>query len=436
MSVRAPPFQHSDWSQNGTSGKYHQIGQGSCGAILCMRSPAYFVVKREINSASHSRWNSTSYDVIKEWANISYDPSIGLANDWRMHETIFKSFQSTLAFTQNIHVPRPFAYVYQYDRRWKGEFGLAANMPPAQSEPRDLLISQRIPSVPIAVQDTLISTYCPNQNKVRSQIGLEGRVSLVRLYLGKRRPVRMGRLQDQQQGPSSFVSLSNFKMYFDQMIDLELHVSFIAETMADALAVMHWKAQIDGRDVEFVLGGVLGDDKAFLQSSNEECHVNSISRLQQGQWSHTSSNSSVIDFKGQRVCIWLLDFNQCRKMTMDERGVKHAVDAYLVNDPYYPRPPQSLGKLQKGALPDADGPAELLQLYEDEEIWSTFRDRYLATSAELLKDSVGLQHLPQVFIGRVMEEQMERFTERSVGSDEPGVDNAEPHSQEEEWFVV
>jgi hypothetical protein len=411
MSVKAPPFQHLDWSQNATSAKYHQIGHGSCGVVLCKSSPAYFVIKREIDSPNHAHWNSSSYGVIKQWPNISHDASIGLANEWRMHDTIFKSFQATLPFTQNVHVPRPFACLYQHDQRWAGESGLAANMPLAQSEPRDLLISQRIPSVPVAVRDTLISTYCHEQSKARSQIGLEGHVCLVRLYLGKRRLVRT---RDQEQGPNGFVSLGNFKMYFDQMIDLELHVAFIAETMADALAVMHWKAQIDGRGVEFVLGGILGDDKAFLQSPDEGSQENSISRSQQGQWSHTSSDSSVIDFKGQRVCMWLLDFNQCRKMTMDQRGVKHAVDAYFVNDPYYPRPPQSLGKPRKGALPDADGPAEVLELYEDEENWYTFRNRYLATSAELLKDSVGLQHLPQVFIGRVMEEQMERFTKRSA----------------------
>jgi Zinc finger protein len=372
-----------------------------------------------------------------QWPNLSHDLSIGLANDWQMHENTFKSFQSILALTQNINIPRPFAYVYQTDRRWMGEFGLAANMPPAQSEPRDLLISQRIPPVPLAVRETLINTYCPERGKGRSGTGLEDRVCLIHLYLGKRQPIRTRHLQDQTQGPSNFFSLSNFKIYFDQMIDLELHVSFIAETMANALAMMHWKAKIDGRDIEFVLGGVPGDDKVFLSASDEESQDNLMSMSQQGQWSHTSSDSSVIDFKGERVCMWLLDFNQCHKMTMDESGVKQAVDAYFMSGPYYPRPPKSLRKPLNGALPSAESPAELLHLYEDDESWSTFRDRYLATSAELLKESAGYQHLPREFIGRVMEEHMERFTKRSVSSSEPGVDKSEPPEQgEEEWVVV
>lgn len=224
-------------------------------------------------------------------------------------------------------------------------------------------------------------------------------------------------------------------MYFDQMIDLELHVSFVAETMADALAVLHWKAQVDTRDVEFVLGGVPADDKALFPASLEELQDNSTPMLQHGQWSHTSSNSSVIDFKGQRVCMWLLGFNRCQDMTMDESGVKQAVDAYFVNDPYYPRPPTNLRTPQSGALPETDSATELLHLYEDEENWSIFRDRYLTPSAELLKSSVGLQNLPQVFISRVMEEQRKRFAKRRVSPGEL-VGNTEPPEQEEEWIVV
>jgi hypothetical protein len=117
--------------------------------------------------------------------------------------------------------------------------------------------------------------------------------------------------------------------------------------------------------------------------------------------------------------MWLLGFNQCQKMAMDDDGVKKAVEAYSLNDPYYPRPPQRLCKPQRGALPDENNPTKLLSIYEGDEIWSAFRDRYLATSAELLKDSPGCQHLPLVFIGRVMEEQMARLARRDVSSGEP-----------------
>ena len=106
-------------------------------------------------------------------------------------------------------------------------------------------------------------------------------------------------------------------------------------------------------------------------------------------------------------------------MAMDDDGVNKAVEAYFLNDPYYPRPPQGLCQLRSGALPDENNPTMLLSIYEDDENWSAFRDRYLATSAELLKDSPESQHLPRVFIGRVVEEQTARIAGRDVSSGEP-----------------
>lgn len=121
---------------------------------------------------------------------------------------------------------------------------------------------------------------------------------------------------------------------------------------------------------------------------------------------------------------------------MDERGMDQAVDVYFTNDPYYPRPPPRLRKPQGGALPDVDNLIELLQLYEDGGTWATFQTGYLATSLELLKDSVGHRHLPQVFIGKVKEEQMKRFAATSTTSGELGAGKSEPLLQEEEWVVV
>jgi len=59
-----------------------------------------------------------------------------------MHQEMF---QRNTAFTKNIRVPRPLAFVYQHYRRCLRQYGLATNVPAEQSEPRDLLISERIP---------------------------------------------------------------------------------------------------------------------------------------------------------------------------------------------------------------------------------------------------------------------------------------------------
>lgn len=75
--------------------------------------------------------------------------------------------------------------------------------------------------------------------------------------------------------------------------------------------------------------------------------------------------------------MWLLDFDCCRTMSMDEQGVDQSVSAFFRNDPYYPRPGQQL--------------------------WKVFRDRFLQSSSELINDN-----LPDMFIEGVEEEQRRR----------------------------
>ena len=77
--------------------------------------------------------------------------------------------------------------------------------------------------------------------------------------------------------------------------------------MAEALAIMHWICEIDGNDVEFVLAPP--DPQA------------------KGTTSNCLGEHSV----------WMLDFDLCRMMTMDEWGVKQAVVAFWRNDSFYPR---------------------------------------------------------------------------------------------------
>ena len=69
---------------------------------------------------------------------------------------------------------------------------------------------------------------------------------LVRIYLGEREPIR--------QQSESYDTLRNFPLRLNMMEDLEIEVSQLAKEMAIGLAIMHWQAQVDGMDVEFVLG--------------------------------------------------------------------------------------------------------------------------------------------------------------------------------------
>jgi len=68
-------------------------------------------------------------------------------------------------------------------------------------------------------------------------------------------------------------------MYFDHMIDPELHVHFIAATMADALETMHWEAKIDERNVEFMLGGIPGNEGFLPSCEKSEGQIKIVTRM-------------------------------------------------------------------------------------------------------------------------------------------------------------
>jgi hypothetical protein len=52
----------------------------------------------------------------------------------------------------------------------------------------------------------------------------------------------------------------------------------------------------------------------------------------------------------------MLDFNQCKPITMDEAGVVQAAEVFCINDPYFQRP------------------------YVDLELWKAFSGCYLLSS--------------------------------------------------------
>ena len=118
---------------------------------------------------------------------------------------------------------------------------------------------------------------------------------------------------------------------------------------------MHWIAGIDANDVEFVLAP--GD------------RVNNVLR---------------------RHSMWMLDFDLCRDITMDENGIEKAVKAFWRNDPFYPRPGKAL--------------------------WDTFREQYIHTSDECLR-FYGIQEMEkQRFLSRLFIEQVEAWDTRVQNS--------------------
>ncbi|KAJ6012607.1 hypothetical protein N7522_002962 [Penicillium canescens] len=103
--------------------------------------------------------------------------------------------------------------------------------------------------------------------------------------------------------------------------------------MAEALATMHWIGGIDGNGVEYILAP---------------------------QWGEAIKADTILNSLGDH-CMWVLDFDLCGEMSMDEAGVQQAVRAFQQGEPFYPRP----------AI--------------DNSLWLEFREQYLRTGEERLE---------------------------------------------------
>ncbi|KAI6029082.1 hypothetical protein BKA83DRAFT_4214215 [Pisolithus microcarpus] len=125
--------------------------------------------------------------------------------------------------------------------------------------------------------------------------------SLCRIYFGKviSEVGRGGR-------PNLFLNSANFPLdvaRYRKILENDRageypSVEEIVYGMGEMLGRLHWLAGNDGRDIEFVLGGIA--------------------------------------FSG--VSFYVIDFNQVRSWEKTPKDVPMLVEAFFINDPYYPRP--------------------------------------------------------------------------------------------------
>lgn len=192
----------------------------------------------------------------------------------------------------------------------------------------NILITQRIPPFPESARHALINKYCPPSLADNIKSDVKNFDCLVRPYLGRR---KLG----QRQSRLRVFSLRNYPLHVDQMEDLGLAVLNYSAAIATVLAFMYWRAKIDANDVEFVLAPARGTAPAQFQSKHLGDHN-----------------------------LWILDFDCCRSMSMDEEGVKQAAQAFLRNDPFYPCP----GRENE----------------EDKKLWAHFKAEFLNASSMML----------------------------------------------------
>lgn len=162
-------------------------------------------------------------------------------------------------------------------------------------------------------------------------------------------------------------------MDIERFADLKLPGDQYAEALGSAMAVIHWQAKLDGNDIEFVIGSSPEDPvRRQLTSTDLESMAVGTSTYVQVH-GHTTPNF------GRRVmAFWVMDFDQCKTITVDESGVMKAV-----------------GALQRNFYCPRHGSGREYQ----ESLWKVFSARYLEVSKKILpKES---HHLADLFISKI-----------------------------------
>lgn len=228
--------------------------------------------------------------------------------------------------------------------------------PAGHRKKQPLFVVDRILPLPQPTREGLIETYFDDDKEVQQEAkdDPDNKDCLVRIYFGERESV--------SQQSESYDTLRNFPLRLNMMEDLDIEISDLAKEMAIGLAIMHWQAQVDGMDVEFVLGSSAtwdGDQpKGYDQAAKG------------------------INFERRALHLWMFDFDKATDIDLTKHDVDtKLVPAFLGNDPYYPRP------------------------QVDEELWEEFCSFYLEASEVILRrrrvDEVG-RGLPRRFLDEVL----------------------------------
>ncbi|PTB68370.1 hypothetical protein BBK36DRAFT_1167615 [Trichoderma citrinoviride] len=307
-----------------------------------------------------------------------------LWNDYKMHNHIKAQFDNH--GSTKIRIPEVYYFVppdEAYTRYLSHHPELADAASKVCNLATSILVSERILPLPERARTLLIKKYCPPHIKEAALRDDANRDCLVRPYLGS--------MQGKTGGEGRFFSLRNFELHLNQMVDLQLDVEAMASSMGVAMAIMHWAAWTDARDVEFVLGSS-AEETSARRSTKE------VARLQNPVYTGPASHNKDDFFRQRTTEMWLLDFNQVQSITMDEGGVAKAVEAARVSDPYLPRP---LGET----------PVE-------KQVWNAFEKTYLTAADAIVKGSPYRVHLPGLFIRGLVEAEEQRKTRAQRASDE------------------
>ncbi|KJZ80575.1 hypothetical protein HIM_00425 [Hirsutella minnesotensis 3608] len=302
---------------------FTKIGAGACGIVFCQQGQS----------------------LVMKLAKAGYHDD--LWNDFECHLAIQAEFERYKV--ADIKIPSCQAHVPADDPVF---FNCHPGLSEAASSlcqvPTCAIITERIWPLPEKTRKLLIDRFCAAKLLEEAHADPANNDCLVRPYLGSYRGKTGG----------LFFSLRNFKLHLNQMIDIQLDVEALARRMGVAMALMHWAAKMDARDVEFVLGSsaLKAQPASELQKlAKEKPHqyIGPPSRLLEDLFHRTTE-------------LWILDFNQVRPITLDDAGIALAVEAATINDPYIPKPLQ-------------DTAAE-------KSVWNVFAKAYITASTKIIID--------------------------------------------------
>ncbi|KAK1829425.1 zinc finger protein-domain-containing protein [Podospora conica] len=367
LKSRIPPDPTDGQTLKEGQSSFRKIGAGACGAIFAQDG------------------KSLVFKLAK-----SPDPT-ELWNDYQMHQKIAQAFKRH-SNIGDVTVPECHFFV-PGDRKsfWNKNPKVLDAAKDVCNLPTAALVSERITPFPSATRKLLIDKYCPAKARDAAYSDDANKDCLVRLYLGSNTGRTTGGM---------FFSLRNYKLHLNHMVSLGLDTEALARRMGCALGVLHWGAKTDARDVEFVLG-------CSTKKLNPATARATTKSASDPPFTYTGPPTDEVDdffCRETKVddcfCpetkLFVLDFNQVRTITMDDDGVKTAVEAWKVNDPYYPKP---LGETEA-----------------ERKVWNFFRRSYLDASYVVMKahglegDEV-YQNLPSKFIlgiTKVTEERLSR----------------------------
>ncbi len=329
------------YKMSASASQYRCIGRGFCGSVWALeetQDDAQVAIKREDGG-----------------------PGRSVTNDYKMHLRVLQSLAQT-QLSPALSVPQCHELIEPTSDWWQSRLH---QFPSGYSACR-ALISERIPKVPRTISNQIVDLFCTGNDALADFVktNADDDACLIRPYLGRRRRRR----RHQQSGVSNSqfrrFSLRNVPLHVNQMEALGFDVNAYAMAMADGLALMHWSARIDANDVEYVL--------APQRANDPPC-----------------SPAFQSDYLGIHS-MWILDFDCCRSLSLDEAGVEQACTAFFKNDPFYPRP----------------GSGEVA----DEEVWAVFKQRFLRTSLAILqKEGVEDVLLAEKLVQRIEKEGLTRW---------------------------